>query len=66
MDVNAVFNKFAEWPPDWERAVNSCLQCMSFVNGYQFVYVCFFRIGFEGGMWALSVFIPDHCLSLYF
>ena len=23
----------------------------------------FFPFGFEGGMWDLIVFVPDHCLS---
>ena len=24
-----------------------------------------FPLGFEGGMWELIVFIPDHCLSFF-
>ena len=36
-----------------------------------FVCVCvcvcaFFPFGFEGGMWDVIVFVPDHCLSFYF
>ena len=38
-----------------------------FVNVYEFVCMCAsFPFGFEGGMWDLIVFIPDHCLSIYF
>ena len=25
-----------------------------------------FLFGFEGGMWVLTVLIPDHCLPIYF
>ena len=43
-----------------------CL-CVSFVNVYVLgVYVCFFRLGFEGGMLNLIVLVPEHCLSVYF
>ena len=31
------------------------------------ICVCsFFPFSFEGWMWDLIVFIPDHCLSVYF
>ena len=33
------------------------------------VFVCALlslKIGFEGGIWDLTVIIPDHCLSIYF
>ena len=38
---------------------------VSFVIVFQSVCVLF-PFGFEGGMWDLSVLIPDHCLSIYF
>ena len=38
---------------------SSGLLCMSFVNVY--VFVCpSFPFGFEGGMWDLILFVPDH------
>ena len=41
------------------------LMCVSFVNVYQ--SLCFsFPLGFECGMWDLAVWIPGHCLSIYF
>ena len=36
---------------------------VSFVNVYQFAS---FPYGFEGGVWDLIIFIPDHRLSFYF
>ena len=31
------------------------------------IFVCAsFPIGFEGGIWGLIVFVPDHYLSFYF
>ena len=42
------------------------LLCVSFVNVYQFVCLLFFTYGFEGGMWDLIIFIPDHRLFFYF
>ena len=42
------------------------LPCVSFVKVYQCMCVCFFPFGLEGEMWDLIVFIPDHCLSIYF
>ena len=43
-----------------------CLPCLSFVNGYQFLCVFSFPIGFDGGMWDFIALNPDHCLSIYF
>ena len=41
------------------------LLCMSFVNFYE--YVCAsFHYSFEGGMWDMTVLIPDHCLAICF
>ena len=42
------------------------LLCVSFVNVYYILCVCFFPVGIEGGMWFVIVLIPDHCLSIYF
>ena len=43
------------------------LQCVSFVNVYQFcVCVLLSPFGFEGVIWDWIVFIPGHCLSIYF
>ena len=41
------------------------LLCKSFVN---ILSLCVnpFHFGFDGGMWDLIVFVPDHCLSIYF
>ena len=38
---------------------------MFFVNVYQIVCASFL-FGFVGGVWDFIVFIPDHCLSVYF
>ena len=46
-----------------EKSCSFVLLCVTFVNVYQFVYVCFFP---EGEMWDFIVKYPDHCLSLYF
>ena len=32
---------------------------------YQFLCVLSFPVGFGGGMWDLTVLIPDHCFSIY-
>ena len=33
---------------------------------YQFFVCRSFPFGFEGGLWNVIVFIPDHCFSIYF
>ena len=38
---------------------------------YQLMFISFcvcppFPFGFEGGMWDLTVLIPDHCHYIYF
>ena len=39
---------------------------VTFVNVFQ-MYVCVsFSLRFEGGVYDLIVFIPDHCLSFIF
>ena len=50
--------RVAEWPPVWERAVNS-------VNSTYLVWALV-KFGIEGGMWDVIVLVPDHCLSIYF
>ena len=42
------------------------LLCVSFVNVYKFCVCPSFPFGDGGGMWDAIVFIPDHCLSIYF
>ena len=38
------------------------LLCLSLANVYPFVFVSF-PFGFEGELWDLIVFVPDHSLS---
>ena len=42
----------------FEKSCLFSLQCVSFVNVYQFV----FPFGFEGAMWDLIVLVLNHCL----
>lgn len=39
---------------------------MSFVTFVNFSVSSSFSFGFEGQIWDVIVFIPDHCLSVYF
>ena len=48
------------------KSCSFVLLCVSFGNVCQLVCVCpSFPFGFEDGMWDLTVFILDHCLSIY-
>ena len=58
--------RVAESPPVWERVVHS-VNCTYLSWALVKVCVCpSFPVGIEGGMTDVIVFIPDHCLSVYF
>ena len=48
------------------KSCSFSLLCVSFVNIYQSVCCSPFPFSFEGAIWDLFVFLPDHCLSIYF
>ena len=58
--------RVAERPPVSERAVHS-VDCTGLSWALVKFCVCpSFPFGIEGGIWDVIVFIPDHCLSIYF
>ena len=67
--------RVVECPTVWEIAVYAVYRAFlekTFISVSVCLCVCvcvcvcdFFSFGFEGGMWDLLVYVPDHCLSVY-